>query len=194
MPTNRRVIVIGGSSGSLSAACRLLAPLPSDFPVPILAALDTRPLDGNRDMVGHLAEQTQLRVSYAKPGESPLPGHVYLAPKNFHLVLNANGTLGLDEGPKVSQARPAADPLFETAAAAYGPRVIGVVLSGEDHNGMDGLKAIHAARGVCIIQSPSDAIVPAMPMNALMADHTDHCVLLDEMPHLLISLVKQHAR
>ncbi|AMM24786.1 hypothetical protein AX767_10800 [Variovorax sp. PAMC 28711] len=189
MPVHRDVIVIGGATGSVGALCRLLSPLPADFPAALLAALDTEPEDGIRDLVAHVASHTRLQVSYAAEGEDPMPGHLYLARSDVHLALSLNGKMTLRNGPRITDARPAADPLFETAAEAFGPRVICIVLSGEDHNGMDGMKAVHAARGICIAQSPSDAIVPTMPMNALLDEHIDHCVLLDAMPKLLMSLV-----
>ncbi len=194
MPVFRDVIVIGGSAGSVDAICRLLSPLPEDFPATLLGALDTAPDDGFEDLVRQIASHTSLPVSSARDGEEPMPGHVYLAPRTVHLVLTPDGKMALRAGPRITQALPAADPLFQTAAEAYGARVIGILLSGNDHNGIDGLRAVHDAGGICIVQSPADAIVPTMPMNALMGDHPDYCLLLDAMPKLLMSVVGPASR
>lgn len=194
MKVFRDVVVIGGSAGSVDAICRLLSPLPADFPATLLAALDTEPDVGAEDLAMQIAGHTSLPVSYARDGEEPMPGHVYLAPGTVHLVLTPDGKMAWREGSRIAQVLPAADPLFQTAAEAFGARVIAIVLSGNDHNGIEGLNAVHAARGVCIVQSPSDAIVPTMPMNALMGDHPDYCLLLDAMPKLLMSLVGPASR
>ena len=187
MRTGRDVIVIAGSEGGLHALCRVVTHLPADFPATILAAIGT-PQGEDAETLAVVAEHTSLPASWSRHDEEPLPGHVYLAPPDRHLVVLPSGRLGLDAGPKVCNVRPAADPLFKTAAAVFGRRVVAVILSGSDHNGVEGMQFVHRAGGVCIVQSPADAAVPEMLINALLIDHTDHCVLLDRIPRLLVSL------
>ena len=114
-------------------------------------------------------------VSYGIQYEEALPGHVYVAPPDRHLIVTRSGWLGLDAGAKVRHSRPAADRLFQSAAEFYGSRVVGVVLTGGDGDGTDGLRAIKAAGGLAIVQDPADATAPDMPMNALKGDHPDYC-------------------
>ena len=116
-------------------------------------------------------------------------GHVYIAPPDRHLTVVAPGNLRLDKGPKQNFTRPAADALFRSEASTHGKRLIGVVLTGNRADGTEGLNAIKAAGGLSVIQSPSDAEVPAMPLSALSIGNHDHSVSLSEMPPLLIRLI-----
>jgi two-component system chemotaxis response regulator CheB len=104
-------------------------------------------------------------------------------------VITQRNHFGLDGGPKIRDARPAADRLFESAPAVYGPAVIGVVLTGGDGDGTQGLRAIKAAGGVTVVQDPAIARRPRLPMTALADDSPDYCIPLDKMTNLLISLV-----
>ncbi|KAI3591739.1 Chemotaxis response regulator protein-glutamate methylesterase CheB [Cupriavidus sp. U2] len=94
-------------------------------------------------------------------------GHLYLAPQKCHLVVSSGGTLALDDGPRVNFVRPAGNPLFASAASVFGPRVVGVVLTGCDGDGAAGLRAIKRAGGISIVQHPGQAEAPDMPMHAL---------------------------
>jgi two-component system, chemotaxis family, protein-glutamate methylesterase/glutaminase len=132
-------------------------------------------------------------VAYAEEGELPRHGCIDIAPPGHHLVICPSGALGFDDGPKVEHSRPSVNRLFETAAEVFGPRVIGVVLSGGDGDGTDGLSAIKARGGVSIVQSPADAVAPSMPTNALLHDSPDYAVLIEELGPLLMSLVKERA-
>ena len=106
------------------------------------------------------------------------------------MVVIDEGFMDLHAGSKVHNLRPAADVLFRSAAEIYGPRVIGVVLTGGDGDGTDGLRAIKAAGGLCVVQEPEDADDPSMPLSALYGDHPDYVVSLDEMAGLLTRLAK----
>ncbi|WP_219209283.1 chemotaxis protein CheB [Variovorax boronicumulans] len=182
------VVVIGGATGALDVLKRLVAGLPSNFPAALVVVLhpdERQP----RSLVAALMKATALDVSWAETGEAPRRGHLYLAPPDRHLVFDAGGCLHLDDGPKVRHFRPAADPLFESAARVFGGQVIGVVLSGDGDDGTDGLIAIKRAGGVSIVQSPSDALEPDMPTSGLLNDSPDHVPLAEELGPLLQRLV-----
>ena len=136
-----------------------------------------------------VGQHTRLPVDYAKQGRSILPGHVLFAPPGLHMAVIDEGFVGLHAGPKVHHSRPAADVLFRSAAEVYGPRVIGVVLTGGDGDGTDGLRAIKAAGGIGVVQEPGEAADPGMPRSALQGDSPDHRVRLEAMAELLTQLV-----
>ena len=120
------------------------------------------------------------------------PGHIYLAVPDRHLIL-ADGFMRLGRGPRENLARPAIDPLFRSAAAAYGPRVIGVVLSGMLSDGASGLEAIKRCGGLAMVQDPQDAIADEMPRNALRATKVDLTVPAMRLGDVLSDLVREPA-
>jgi two-component system chemotaxis response regulator CheB len=137
-----------------------------------------------------LQRQTDLYVVEARD-EMPIErGTVYVAPPNRHLLLSEQNVQVL-QGPKHNRHRPAIDPLFRSAAHVFGPRVVGVILTGFMSDGSVGLAAIKAAGGVAIVQDPSDAQVPSMPRAALQRVEADHCVPLAKIPAVLGSLFQQ---
>jgi two-component system chemotaxis response regulator CheB len=187
----RDVVVIGASAGGLEALKTLAAALPRAFPAAVLIVLHTA-ADSPRLLAKILARCTSLAVSYARDGDPVRPGHIYLAPPNCHLTVVAPGCLSLDGGPKVRHVRPAADRLFDSAAALYGPRVIGIVLTGGDGDGTEGMRAIMDVGGFGVVQDPKDACDPHMPMSALDGAGPHYCVPIDQMGRLLVRLVMQH--
>src|ERR671923_976034 len=114
-------------------------------------------------------------------------GIVYVAPRDQHLVFE-DGVVRLDRGPKQHRTRPAIDPLFLSASAAYGPRVVGVLLSGMGGDGVTGFLAIKAAGGITLVQTPSDAQFPVMPMRALREDDVDGALSVEDLPPVLTAL------
>jgi two-component system chemotaxis response regulator CheB len=134
-----------------------------------------------------LAYRTSQTVSEPESGEKFEASRIYVAPRDQHMRLGADG-FHLDDGPKRHFARPAIDPLFESAAAVYGPRVVGVILSGKGKDGVSGLKAIKAAGGISIAQDPSEASSPGMPENAIWLDHVDLVLPIFEIAGALVTL------
>jgi len=122
----------------------------------------------------------------ARRGHSVEPGHVYIAPPDYHMTVLCPGVVRLDQGPKVRFSRPAVDPLFRTAAEVYGPRVIGVVLTGYGEDGTDGLRAINAAGGITVVQDPNEATAAGMPRSALLGVRPDFNVSLSVTAALLV--------
>jgi two-component system chemotaxis response regulator CheB len=186
------IVVIGASRGGLEAISTIARSLAPDLPVGIVAVLHTAP-DSPMILDEIIGARAAMPVAYATEGASILPGHIYLAPPDRHLVVVARGLLGLEAGPKVRHSRPAADRLFESAAEAYGDRVIGVVLTGADGDGTAGLRAIHAVGGIGVVQDPDDAYDPGMPRSALRADDPDYSVRLENMGVLLTTLSRRLA-
>ena len=133
-----------------------------------------------------------LPATNARDGEVIRPGRIYVAPPDRHLVIE-NGRTRLTRGPKENRFRPAIDPLFRSAAYAYGPRVIGVVLSGGLDDGTAGLWAIKNRGGVAVVQDPLDAIHPSMPQNAIRHVAVDHIVPTRAMGSLLADLAQIEA-
>jgi two-component system chemotaxis response regulator CheB len=117
------------------------------------------------------------------------PGRIYVAPPDFHMTV-ARGHVWLDQGRKENHTRPAADPLFRSAAAAYGARVVGIVLTGLDADGAEGLKAVTTAGGFGIVQRPDTAQYPSMPMTAIAEDDPDHCLPLPQIAAAIIRLAR----
>ena len=128
-------------------------------------------------------------MSYAKDGERPDEGHLYFAPPDNHLTVAPPGRILLNKSPKEHYCRPAADVLFRSAAATFGSRVLGVILTGGNSDGTKGFWAIKRAGGLCIVQEPLEAKVPIMPRNAIVHDDPDYRVGLGEMAELLKKLV-----
>jgi two-component system, chemotaxis family, protein-glutamate methylesterase/glutaminase len=162
---NKDIIVIGGSAGSGPVLKRIMADLPADLPASIFVATHVPSRSA-----GYLAEMLSglgpLPVSAAVDGQPIEKSRVYVAVPDRHLLL-VNGMIALGEGPRENMARPAIDPLFRSAALAYGSRTIGVVLSGMLNDGASGLGAITARGGTALVQHPLDAVADAMPLAAL---------------------------
>lgn len=179
-------MVAGASVGGVTALSALVAGLPEDFPAALLVVLHT----GSHPSVlpQLLSARGRLPASHAVNGEKLLPGHIYIAPPDMHLMLDGDVAY-LHRGPKEHHTRPALDPLFLSAALARGPGVIGIVLSGTMEDGTAGLQAIKACGGIAVVQEPSDAQAPGMPESALRYVPVDHRLPVNAMPELLVSLV-----
>jgi two-component system chemotaxis response regulator CheB len=128
---------------------------------------------------------------HPEDGDRIRPGTLYVAPPDRHLLLERGGVVRLSAGPRENGHRPAADPLFRSAAVAFGRRVIGVVVSGNLDDGTAGLSAVRRRGGVTVVQDPADAAHPGMPSSALANVHIDHCVPLAELPALLVRLTAE---
>ncbi|HEY0418503.1 MAG TPA: chemotaxis protein CheB, partial [Acetobacteraceae bacterium] len=158
------IIVIGASAGGVEALCELCAALPADLPASVFVVQHVSP-NARSMMAQVLARESRLPVTTAVDGQEIRPGHIYTAVPDHHLLLRP-GRMMLRRGPQENRSRPAIDALFRSAAVAYGPRVIGVVLTGQLDDGTEGLICITAAGGTSVVQSPEDAAWPSMPRNA----------------------------
>jgi two-component system chemotaxis response regulator CheB len=185
------IIVIGGSAGSHSALRQIMSDLPKDFPGSIFIATHV-PTNSSGYLADALASASPLPVSAAVDGQPVEKGRVYTAVPDRHLLL-VDGIMRLGEGPRENMTRPAIDPLFRSAALAYGPRVVGVILSGLLNDGASGLSAIKQCGGTAVVQHPLDAHADEMPLAALEAVQADDVAPADQIGRLLAALAKNDA-
>lgn len=188
--TTHDLIVVGASAGGIDAFQNLLRELPADLPAAVLLVIHTSahspyllPTIFNR--VG-----TVKAVPNVTDGLRIQPGHLYIAPPDMHLMVDY-GRVRLVHGPKENRHRPAIDPLFRSAARAYGPRVIGAILTGNLDDGSAGLVAVKACGGITVVQDPLDALYPEMPRHALSQLNPDYCLPLRGIGPLLKGLVME---
>lgn len=183
---NRDVIAIGASAGGVEVLLEMVAELPSDLPASVFVVVHTRA--GHESALPELlSRRGPLPARHPLHDEEIVPGHIYVAPPDNHLVVR-QGAMEVVRGPKENGHRPAADVLFRTASSAYGPRVIGVVLSGYGDCGTAGMMSIKVRGGVGIVQAPETAYAADMPRNVLARVGVDHVIPPIELAHLLARL------
>ena len=181
----RDMIAIGGSAGALDAILAAVSRLPPDFAGTVFVVSH---IGAYRSHLPELLSRAgPLPARHPEDGETIRPGIVYVAPPDRHMLVYRNA-IRLSRGPRQHFTRPAIDPLFRTVAQAFGPRVIGVVLSGTGNDGAAGLREIERKGGATVIQHPATALYPDMPRNAARAVRPDHFAGLDEMAGLLVRL------
>lgn len=185
-----QAVTIGVSTGGVHALQKLLGQLPADFSLPILVVQHIGPEAGS-GLARLLDDRCALRVKEADEQDEIIPGTVYLAPPNYHLLVEQEGFLSLSADPHVSFARPSVDVLFESAAAVFGPALIGIVLTGANFDGSQGLRTIKQQGGTAIVQDPADAEAQQMPLSAMAATEVDYVVALDGMAALLRKLARR---
>ncbi len=190
MGTFSDTVVIGASAGGIVAIRKLLARVPVGFPAAILITVHQSSASSRLDSV--LAAGALLPVSVVHSSQQLSPGQVYLAPPDHHMVVE-DDRVTVTRGPTEMRTRPAINPLFRTAAAACGGRVIAVQLTGMLDDGVAGMLAVQRCGGLLVVQDPVDAEFPDMPQAAIDALTIDHVVPLDDMPALLERLVRQPA-
>ena len=190
-PPHRSVVVIGASAGGVAALVALVKALPPDFPAPICVVLHL-PADSPSLLPQLLGAASALPVRHPRDGEIVRAGVIYLAPPDHHLLLEDDRVL-VTRGPKENRFRPSIDALFRSAAYTYGPRVIGVVLTGYLDDGTSGLWSVQRMGGRAIVQDPYDAEQPSMPANALQFVAADYVVPLAQVGPLLVRLAQERA-
>jgi two-component system chemotaxis response regulator CheB len=178
------VVAIGTSAGGLNALSRILRALPSSFPSSIVVVQHLSPAHKSW-MADLLGRSTNLKVKQAEHNEFMLPGTVYIAPPDEHLLVGP-GKLQLAHTQLVHFSRPSIDLLFESVAGTYGSRSMGVVLSGAGSDGSAGIRAMKEAGGATIAQEPADAEFPPMPLAAVNTGCIDFVVPLEKIGQLLI--------
>lgn len=171
----------------MEALTGLVAQLSPDFPAPVFIVNHMSAETTGELLVRTLDKAGSLTCSHAQDGETFKRGHVYVAPSDQHLLLVKDKML-VTKGARENRYRPAIDPLFRSAAVAYGKGVIGIILTGYLDDGTSGMMAIRRCGGVCIAQDPADAAHPAMPQSVIRNVGTDYCVPLAQMGALLAKL------
>ena len=189
---NHDIIVIGASAGGVETLKILVAMLPRDLPAAIFVVVHTSPESPNL-LPAILGRAGNLPAGSPEDGDLMERGRIYVARPDHHLLVEPN-RIRVVRGPKENRHRPAVDPLFRSAAWAFGPRVIGVVLSGTLDDGTAGLWAVKTCGGIAVVQDPEDALYPGMPASAMTYVRVDHCVPLSRLGPLLVKLAHEPAR
>jgi len=184
MLTGYDAIVIGASAGGFVALAEILPRLPTALPQAVVVVQHLHPAGGEY-MVEFLSQHCLLPVKEAEDKEPIKPGVIYVAAAQYHLLIERDRSFALSVDDKVNYSRPSIDVLFETAAAAYGPRLIGVVLTGANADGAAGLASIKARGGLTIVQDPATAEVSFMPQAAIAGTTVDHILDLAGIVKLL---------
>lgn len=180
-------IVMGVSAGGTKALRMIIPNLPSTFPLPIVIVQHVHPHSENY-FVEELKKCSNLIVEQAGDKIKLLPGHVYVAPSNYHLLLECDRTLSLSVDEPVNFARPSIDVLFETAAEVFREKLIGIILTGASKDGSAGVRKIKRNGGFVIVQDPDSAQVETMPRAAINAIDVDLVIPLEEIVPALLRL------
>ena len=188
------LILLGASAGGVEAVSAAVAGLPADLNAAVCVVIHLRP-DASSHLPQILARIAALPVVAARNGMELQPGVVHVCVPDVHMLVEAGeddqGRVRLVRGPRENRTRPAVDPLFRSAALAFGPRVVGVVLSGALDDGTAGLWAVKDRGGIAVVQEPDDAAVRSMPSSALAEVAVDHVAPARELGPLLARLVRQ---
>jgi two-component system chemotaxis response regulator CheB len=187
---DRDIIVVGTSAGGVDVLVRLARDLPKGFPATLFVVCHYPP-GGKSVLAEMLSGAGPLLALHPADGDPFYPGHIYIAPPDRHLVLEPGNRVRLTRGPRENHHRPAADPLFRSAGRHYGPRVIGVVLTGALYDGAAGLLAVRQSGGLAVVQDARDAVVAAMPQNATQIAGADRVVAAADLARTLVDLVRR---
>ncbi|MGW6274910.1 chemotaxis protein CheB [Streptomyces sp. NPDC055060] len=183
------IVIVASSAGGVQGLRTLLGGLDADLPAAVLVAQHLR-----RSRPTHIAtilsRATGLRVKLAEDGEHPQAGCVHIAPPDHHLCVVEGGALALTQQDRVNHARPAADPLFESASQIFGERIIACVLTGADGDGAKGVEAVKSHGGTVIVQDPDTAQFHGMPKSAIQTGKVDYVRPADGIAPLINRLLQ----
>lgn len=180
-------IVIGASAGGLNALTILLEELPNNYPIPIII-VQHRAKDKKNLLEDVLQHKCKIKIKQADEKEKIEKGIVYIAPPDYHLLIENDRTFSLSADAHVSYSRPSIDVLFESAADVYSDKLIGIILTGANSDGSAGIKAIKALKGLTIAQAPEDALFPVMPLAAIATKRITHIWTLLAIQNFLLNL------
>ncbi len=184
-----KAVVMGASAGALDALSKILPTLPANYPLPIMIVVHLPP-DKKSVMAELFQAKCKMAVREVDDKEPLEPGVIYFAPPNYHLLVEMNCHLALSNEEQVLFSRPSINVLFETAADAYNEALIGIVLTGANNDGAEGLKKIAEYGGLALVQHPEQAYAPAMPQAALDACPSAQSLSLDEITTFLLEGIK----
>jgi two-component system chemotaxis response regulator CheB len=185
----RDIIVIGGSAGALAPLKKIVRGLPRDLPAAVFVVIHSSP-ESPGTLAAILGKTGPLRAENPIDGAPIRPGWIYVARPDHHLLIK-RGHVRVTRGPRENRFRPAIDPLFRTAAVAYGPRVVGVILSGGQDDGAAGFTYIKKRGGVTVVQDPGEADTPSMPESAMRQVTVNHILRADDIAAVISSLVRE---
>lgn len=182
-----KALVIGGSAGSLQVLFALLPLLHSNLPFAIIIVLHRRH-SADSSLSDLLATKTLLPTHEVEDKDLIRPGHIYLAPADYHLLIEKHAFFSLDYSEKINFSRPSIDVTFESAADVYGPSLVALLLSGANEDGTKGLSHVKKAGGTTLVQNPDTAQMPYMPHYAMMHTVIDHVLDVPQMSHYINNL------
>lgn len=185
----RDIIVIGASAGGVFALKQIVAALPADFEASIFVVLHIAPYSPSY-LPGILTATSRLKAVHPTDGEIVKPGHIYVAPPDHHMLVEHDQVI-VKRGPKENRFRPSIDALFRSAAYTYGPRVIGVILTGMLDDGTSGMWSVKRLGGISIVQEPFEAAYPSMPENVLTHVDVDYRLPIEDITPLLCALIRE---
>lgn len=189
-----RLVVIGASWGGLQVISSILRQLPADFSLPILIAQHRfRHRRGEAFLAQTLGAECKLKVIEPDDKEHIHAGCVYIAPRDYHLLVESEGVLSLSSDELVNFSRPAIDPLFESAADVYRKELLGIILTGANSDGAKGLQAVKEHGGMALVQDPASAEARAMPEAAIRMTSVDAVLELDQIADVL-KLLDKHRK
>lgn len=183
-------LVIGASNGGLAAITTILSGLPERFSFSIIIVLH-RSRESSTLLEKSLDDKLGFPVKQAGDKEPIEKGTVYFAPPDYHLLVEDDRTFSLSADAPVNYSRPSVDVLFESAAEVYGPELIGIILTGANHDGSRGLARVRDLGGVAVVQDPASAESSIMPQKAIAAASPKYILSLENMPHLLMELGRE---
>jgi two-component system chemotaxis response regulator CheB len=182
------LVALVASAGGLEAIKRVCAALPADFPAAVVIVQHLDPT--HRSLMAQiLGRWVALPVKQAQAGDRPAPGHIYIAPPDHHLCIAPDGRLSLSVADPVNYSRPSADVLLISVAERCGPRCVAIILTGNGHDGAQGIAAVRAAGGTTIAQDPATAEYPGMPRAAIATGCIDRVLPLDRIAPALVELI-----
>lgn len=183
-----KVVAIASSTGGPPALSKVLNQIGKGFPTPIMIVQHITPGFG-QGLISWLSQTIGPHIVEAEENVLPMSGHVYIAPDNYHLLVDVRGRLKLSSALPIKGHRPSANPLFESVAQYYGPSAIGVVLTGMGDDGMLGMKALKSVGGFCLAQDEASSVVYGMPKAVIEAGLADEVLGLNSIGNYLLKLV-----
>lgn len=189
MQTPPRAVVIGASAGAIEALSTILPKFPEGFALPIMIVVHLPPAQDSL-LPGLLQSKCRITVVEAGDKEPIRAGTAYVAPPDYHLLVEKNQELSLSDDDPVNFSRPSIDVLFESAADAYGEALVGVILTGANNDGSRGLRAVYDSGGLTLVQRPELAYTATMPLAALTACPAAHPLSLDEIAARLMEIAR----
>jgi two-component system, chemotaxis family, protein-glutamate methylesterase/glutaminase len=183
------IVVIGCSAGGVEVLPKILSKLPRNTPAAIFVAMHVSAMTESY-LPRIIGRSAKMPAEHAQHGEAIQPGKIYVAPPDQHMMLTET-TIELTHGPKENRHRPAVDPLFRSAARVFGPRVIGVILTGALDDGTAGLQSVKRCGGYTMVQHPDEALAPGMPLSALRYVQADHVGKLASLATQLRRMIKE---
>lgn len=182
-----KFVIIGGSAGSFQVVTRLLAALPKSYSIPIFLCLH-RLKHIRTGFVEALSIKSALQILEPNDKEHIRPGKIYLAPANYHMYIELGNTIALSTEEPVNHSRPSIDLSFFSAAYCYKNKLVGVILSGANRDGADGLKSVKDNGGIAIVQDPEECQVKTMTEAAMRATTVDHVFSTDQIINYILKL------